>query len=150
MEIDLHGYNQRQIVKTNTLANIVQPLFSFLPAHIAEASAHSIAVAIAFTAITAVHIIFGELVPKWVALERAETTAMWVVKPTELFMRALWPFNVNRRCPSVASHTAVVLSALLVATRRPSGEKATECIAPLCPFRTNRNLPLTASHNLAV
>ena len=42
--------------------------------------------------ITAVHIVLGELVPKWVTLERPEATALWVVKPTELFMRALWPF----------------------------------------------------------
>jgi len=34
----------------------------------------------------------GELAPKWVALERSEATALWVVKPTELFMQALWPF----------------------------------------------------------
>ena len=30
--------------------------------------------------------------PKWIALERAEVVALWVVKPTELYMRALWPF----------------------------------------------------------
>jgi CBS domain containing-hemolysin-like protein len=74
------------------LAGIVQPSFDFLPAHVAAATAHSIAVAVAFTVITAVHIVLGELTPKWIALERAESTALWVVKPTELFMRALWPF----------------------------------------------------------
>src|SRR5207244_2746674 len=50
------------------------------------------AVAIAFTTITAVEIVFGELTPKWIALERSEMTAMWVVRPLELFMRSLWPF----------------------------------------------------------
>ncbi len=74
------------------LAQVVQPTLSFLPAHIAEPTAHTAAVAIAFTVITAVHIIFGELTPKWIALERAEATSLMVVKPTELFMRALWPF----------------------------------------------------------
>ncbi len=74
------------------LASIIQPWFDFLPAGLAEPTVHSIAVAIAFTAITAVHIVFGELVPKWVALERSELVALWVVKPAELFMRALWPF----------------------------------------------------------
>src|SRR5207249_3359424 len=69
-----------------------QPSFESLPAHIAEATSHSIAVAIAFTVITAVHIVFGELAPKWVTLDRPEATAMWVVGPTEVFMRALWPF----------------------------------------------------------
>ena len=74
------------------LASLIEPTIGFLPARLAEATAHSIAVAVAFTLITAVDIVFGELVPKWIALERAEATAMWVVAPTELFMRALWPF----------------------------------------------------------
>src|SRR5262249_51656529 len=64
----------------------------FLPGNIAVATAHSIAVAVAFTLITAVNIIFGELVPKWIALERAEATALWVAPPTELFLRVFWPF----------------------------------------------------------
>src|SRR4030095_5842597 len=33
-----------------------------------------------------------ELAPKPIALERAEKTALLVVKPTELFMRTFWPF----------------------------------------------------------
>jgi len=74
------------------LASLVQPSIDFLPAHLAAATAHSLAVAIAFTVITAFHIVFGELAPKWIALERSEATALWVVKPTELFMRTLWPF----------------------------------------------------------
>ena len=74
------------------LAELIQPAFTRLPHYLAETTAHSIAVAIAFTIVTAVHIVFGELAPKWVALERAETTAMIVVRPTEIFMRALWPF----------------------------------------------------------
>jgi putative hemolysin len=74
------------------LASLLQPALSALPASIAEATAHSISVAIAFTLITAFHIVFGELAPKWIAFERPEAVAMWVVKPCELFMRALWPF----------------------------------------------------------
>ncbi len=74
------------------LASMVQPLVAFLPMTIAEATAHTLAVAIAFALITALHIVLGELAPKTIALERAETTALLVVKPTELFMKALWPF----------------------------------------------------------
>src|SRR4051812_49349975 len=74
------------------LASLVQPAFAFLPFPIAEATTHSAAVAIAFALITALHITLGELAPKTIALERAEATALVVVKPTELFMRAFWPF----------------------------------------------------------
>ena len=74
------------------LASLIQPWFSALPAFIAETTAHSIAVAIAFAIVTSLHIVLGELAPKTIALEKAEATALLVVKPTEIFMRALWPF----------------------------------------------------------
>ena len=74
------------------LASLIEPPLSALPAYVAVATAHTIAVAIAFAIITAMEIVFGELTPKWIALERSEMTALWVVKPLELFMRALWPF----------------------------------------------------------
>src|SRR5918994_2130220 len=48
--------------------------------------------ALAFAIITALHIVLGELAPKTIALERPESTALWVVKPTELFMKGFWPF----------------------------------------------------------
>ena len=74
------------------LAELLHPVVTFLPTGVAEATAHSIAVAIAFALITALHITLGELAPKTIALERAEATALIVVKPTELFMRVFWPF----------------------------------------------------------
>src|SRR4051812_48035708 len=74
------------------LVSLVQPAFAALPATVAEATAHSVSVAISFAIVTALHIVLGELAPKTIALERSEITALLVVKPTELFMRALWPF----------------------------------------------------------
>ena len=74
------------------LASLIQPTISFLPTHAAEATAHSVAVVVAFAIITALHIVLGELAPKTIALDRSEATALWVVKPTELFMKLFWPF----------------------------------------------------------
>jgi len=74
------------------LAALIVPALARFPGYIAQTTAHTMAIAVAFAAITAVHIVLGELAPKWIALERAEATALWVVKPTELYMRALWPF----------------------------------------------------------
>jgi CBS domain containing-hemolysin-like protein len=74
------------------LASIIEPAFSSMSAPLAETTAHSVAVAIAFSIVTALHIIFGELAPKTIALERAEMTALLVVKPTEIFMKLFWPF----------------------------------------------------------
>src|SRR5436309_1345267 len=49
------------------LASIIQPAFAFLPTALAETTAHSISVAIAFAVVTALHITFGELAPKTIA-----------------------------------------------------------------------------------
>src|SRR5215470_5601989 len=68
------------------LASMIQPAFGSLPARIAETTAHSVAVAIAFAIVSGLHIVMGELAPKTIALEKAEATALLVVKPTELFM----------------------------------------------------------------
>src|SRR5688572_3349294 len=74
------------------LASLIEPSLRFLPNLMAATTAHTIAVAVAFAIITALHIVLGELAPKTVALERPESTALWVVKPTELFMKGFWPF----------------------------------------------------------
>jgi len=74
------------------LASIFERTLAFLPAQLATATAHSIAVTIAFAIITAAEIVFGELTPKWIALERPEATAIWLVKPLEIFMRVMSPF----------------------------------------------------------
>jgi CBS domain containing-hemolysin-like protein len=74
------------------LASMVHPLFNGLPVPISDATAHSLAVAVAFAVITALHIVLGELAPKTVALQYPEKTAILVARPTELFLRAFNPF----------------------------------------------------------
>jgi CBS domain containing-hemolysin-like protein len=74
------------------LASMLMPALAALPATIAESTAHSISIAIAFAIVTALHIVLGELAPKTIALDKPEATALLVVKPTELFMRTFWPF----------------------------------------------------------
>ena len=63
-----------------------------MPSAVSAVTAHTISVAIAFAIITSLHIVLGELAPKTVALQYPEKTALLVARPTELFMRALWPF----------------------------------------------------------
>src|SRR6266545_4407662 len=74
------------------IASLIEPAFAFLPAQLAVTTTHSISVAIAFLIITALELVFGELTPKWIALERSEATAMWLVRPLEIFMRIFSPF----------------------------------------------------------
>jgi CBS domain containing-hemolysin-like protein len=54
--------------------------------------AHSIAIAIAFSLITYMHVILGELVPKTLALQRAEQFALAVAAPMEAFLTISRPF----------------------------------------------------------
>jgi CBS domain containing-hemolysin-like protein len=74
------------------LASMLEPLFHYLPTTISAATAHTIAFAIAFSIITALHIVLGELAPKTIALQYAEQTALIVAKPTEIFLRVFHPF----------------------------------------------------------
>src|ERR1039457_6803592 len=53
--------------------------------------AHTIAIAIAFTLIHYMHVILGELVPKTLALQRAEQVALAVAAPMEAFLALTRP-----------------------------------------------------------
>jgi len=57
----------------------------------AAAYAHGIAIAIAFSLITYMHVILGELVPKTLALQRAEHIALAVAAPMEAFLTITSP-----------------------------------------------------------
>jgi putative hemolysin len=53
--------------------------------------AHGIAIAIAFSLITCMHVILGELVPKTLALQRSEHIALAVAAPMEAFLTITSP-----------------------------------------------------------
>src|SRR5215217_8678569 len=76
------------------LAHLIEPFLGYLPASLASAGAHAVAVAIAFIIITALHIVLGELAPKSLALQRSEATALWVVRPLELFLLLFRPWEL--------------------------------------------------------
>jgi CBS domain containing-hemolysin-like protein len=85
-------------VGEETVSHLVEPLLSPLLSETALALASgTISVAIAFTIITVLHIVLGELAPKTLALERAERVAMIVALPMEIFYRAfkapIWLLN---------------------------------------------------------
>ncbi|MGA7633796.1 MAG: hemolysin family protein [Terriglobales bacterium] len=57
--------------------------------------AHAIAVTVAFVAITSLHVILGELVPKSLALQRAERVALAVAAPMDVFLTITRPVTVG-------------------------------------------------------
>lgn len=81
-----------------TVASILEPLAARV-ASVGKAGyvAHLLAIIIAFAAITFLHIVLGELMPKMFALERAEGLALVAARPLEIFAKVfgwpLWVFN---------------------------------------------------------
>jgi CBS domain containing-hemolysin-like protein len=77
------------------LANLISPIFEFLPESWHTAAAHSAATAvIALLLITFLHAVLGEQVPKVMALQQPVEMALWVAIPLELFTRATRPVVV--------------------------------------------------------
>jgi magnesium and cobalt exporter, CNNM family len=77
---------------------LVQPLASRIaPSGTAAYVAHILAIIVAFALITFLHMVIGELMPKMIALERAEGLALVTARPLELFAKffrwPLWIFN---------------------------------------------------------
>jgi putative hemolysin len=57
--------------------------------------AHAVAVAVAFVMITSLHVILGELVPKSLALQRAESVALAVAAPMDVFLTVTAPLTIG-------------------------------------------------------
>jgi CBS domain containing-hemolysin-like protein len=81
-----------------TIASLLQPIASSIAsAGRAGYVAHAMAIAVAFFAITFLHVVLGELMPKMIALDRAEVLALWCARPLEIFAKTfrtpLWVFN---------------------------------------------------------
>src|SRR5262249_47466957 len=75
-----------------SLAHLIEPLFTLIAGTAAAELANSAAIAISFLAITVLHIVLGELVPKSVALQRSERIALFVGPPLLVFDRVFRPF----------------------------------------------------------
>src|ERR1044072_9095269 len=81
-----------------TLAAMFEPIASSIASEgRAGYIAHVVAIVIAFSLITFLHIVLGELMPKMIALERAEKLALFCWRPLRLFARIfkapLWVLN---------------------------------------------------------
>lgn len=77
---------------------LLQPVTSRLaPSGTAAYVAHILAIIVAFSVISFLHMVLGELMPKMIALERAEGLALFTARPLELFAKIfrgpLWIFN---------------------------------------------------------
>ncbi len=79
---------------------IGEPVFAHLleeplKGHVSDAVLHTISFTLAFTIITFLHIVLGELAPKTLALERAEKVSLAIARPLHIFYRIFhWPIRM--------------------------------------------------------
>lgn len=72
------------------VADMVEPLLIKLG--FSGVMIHNISFAIAFSVITALHIILGELAPKSLAIQKSEAVTMWTAAPLIGFYKLMFPF----------------------------------------------------------
>lgn len=76
----------------SVVSKLVIRLMNGLGMSMPEESAHQIALPIAFAIITVLHIVFGELAPKSIAIQRSEATTHAVTYPMKVFYVLFKPF----------------------------------------------------------
>jgi CBS domain containing-hemolysin-like protein len=91
------------------LASMFERLFTWLPLGMRAAATHSAAVIVAFSLITTLHIIFGEQVPKSMAIVAPEQASRWLAPPLLVFA---WVMAVPTRLLNGASKWTVRLFGL--------------------------------------
>ena len=74
------------------VAGLISPLFGWLRSA-SETAFQVLAFGIAFALITYLHIVIGELAPKYLAIQRALRVALLCAYPLDLFYRVVRPFN---------------------------------------------------------
>ncbi|WP_041966382.1 hemolysin family protein [Mesobacillus selenatarsenatis] len=72
------------------IADLLKPLFTSLD--ISESVGHVFSVVIAFTTITFLHVVIGELAPKTLAIQKAEWVSLNTAGPLILFYKIMYPF----------------------------------------------------------
>lgn len=79
---------------------IGEPVFAHLlegplRGRVSDAVLHTISFGLAFTIITFLHIVLGELAPKTLALERAENVSLAIARPLHIFYKIFsWPIRM--------------------------------------------------------
>jgi CBS domain containing-hemolysin-like protein len=103
------------IFSEHALATTLVGLFEGLPDPWNRIARHAVASTIAFAIITYMHVVFGELIPKSLALMSPERVAIWVAKPLNGFVIATRPIIL------VMNGTGNLMLRVLGARPRPEG-----------------------------
>ncbi|WP_228710637.1 hemolysin family protein [Aliarcobacter thereius] len=72
-----------------TLAKLIEANFSFLANN--PVLLHTVSFIIAFSMITFLHVVFGEIVPKSIAIAKAEVMVLYIARPLYIFWIVFYP-----------------------------------------------------------
>ncbi len=79
-------------VGESAMHHVIENAFHYFDVEIAEATVTTISLVISFLLITIMHIVFGELIPKSIAIRKSEQTAMVIAMPLRVFYTVFKPF----------------------------------------------------------
>lgn len=79
-------------VGESAMHHIIEKLFHYFDFAIDQATITTVSLAISFLFITVMHIVFGELIPKSIAIRKAEPTTMAIAVPLRVFYTIFKPF----------------------------------------------------------
>lgn len=74
------------------MASLLVNLFGFFGMNNTPELAHPVAIPVGFILITMLHIVFGELVPKSLAIQSAKSTSLFIAIPLKIFNTIFSPF----------------------------------------------------------
>ncbi|TXF79092.1 hemolysin family protein [Chryseobacterium sp.] len=79
-------------VGESAMHHVIENTFHYLNITIDPATVTTISLVISFLLITVMHIVFGELIPKSIAIRKAEATTMAIAMPLRVFYTVFKPF----------------------------------------------------------
>ncbi|MCZ2084324.1 MULTISPECIES: hemolysin family protein [unclassified Kaistella] len=79
-------------VGESAMHHVIENLFHYFELAVAEATITTISLILSFLIITVMHIVFGELIPKSIAIRKAEPTVMAIAMPLRVFYTVFKPF----------------------------------------------------------
>lgn len=79
-------------VGESALHHIIEDIFHYFSLTISPTTVTTISVICSFLLITVMHIVFGELVPKSIAIRKSEATTFFIATPLRIFYNVFKPF----------------------------------------------------------
>ncbi|MDD1549331.1 hemolysin family protein [Riemerella anatipestifer] len=79
-------------VGESVLHHIIEGLFKYFSISVDTTTVTTVSLVLSFLIITVMHIVFGELVPKSIAIRKVEETTLFIAAPLKLFYNIFRPF----------------------------------------------------------